>query len=44
MIATSLNVSLKTIEYHKYRMMEDLGINSLAELVWYAVKHGFAAP
>ena len=43
-IATVLNISLKTVEYHKYRMMEDLGIKSLAELVRYAVKHGVEPP
>ena len=43
-IATILNISLKTVEYHKYRMMEDLGIKSLAELVRYAVKHGIETP
>jgi DNA-binding NarL/FixJ family response regulator len=42
-IATILHVSLKTVEYHKYKMMDDLGIKSLAELVRYAVKHGFTA-
>jgi len=43
-IATILNVSIKTVEYHKYRMMEDLGIKTLAELIRYAVKQGIAAP
>ncbi|MGA3117355.1 MAG: response regulator transcription factor [Syntrophobacteraceae bacterium] len=43
-IATILNISLKTVEYHKYRMMEDLGIKTLAELVRYAVKHGIETP
>lgn len=42
-IAAILHISLKTVEYHKYKMMEDLGIKSLAELVRYAVKHGFTA-
>jgi DNA-binding NarL/FixJ family response regulator len=43
-IASILNVSIKTVEYHKYRMMEDLGLKTLAELVRYAVKHGIAGP
>jgi len=43
-IAAILNVSEKTVEYHKYRMMEILGINTLAELIRYAVKQGIAAP
>lgn len=43
-IALTLNVSIKTVEYHKYRMMEDLGIKTLAELVRYAVKQGITSP
>ena len=43
-IASILNVSIKTVEYHKYRMMEDLGIKTLAELVRYAVKQGITSP
>jgi DNA-binding NarL/FixJ family response regulator len=43
-IAAILNVSAKTVEYHKYQMMEDLGIRTLAELIRYAVKQGVAAP
>jgi DNA-binding NarL/FixJ family response regulator len=43
-IAAILHISLKTVEYHKYKMMEDLGIKSLAELVRYAVKHGVTTP
>jgi len=43
-IAGILNVSVKTVEYHKYQMMENLGIRTLAELVRYAVKQGISAP
>jgi len=43
-IASILNVSIKTVEYHKYRTMEDLGIKTLAELVRYAVKQGITSP
>ena len=43
-IASILNLSTKTVEYHKYRMMEDLGLKTLAELVRYAVKNGIASP
>jgi DNA-binding NarL/FixJ family response regulator len=43
-VATILNISVKTVEYHKYRMMEDLGIKTMAELIGYAVKHGITAP
>ena len=43
-IATILNISLKTVEYHKYRMMEGLGIKSLAELIRHSVNHGVETP
>ena len=43
-IAAILNTSVKTVEYHKYRMMENLGFKTLAELIRYAVKQGISAP
>jgi DNA-binding NarL/FixJ family response regulator len=39
-IAAVLNISSRTVEFHKYRIMKDLGIKSAAELVHYAVRHG----
>lgn len=39
-VAEILNVSPRTVEFHKYRMMQDLGIHSTAELTRYALKHG----
>jgi DNA-binding NarL/FixJ family response regulator len=39
-IAAILNISARTVEFHKYRMMEQLNIKTSAELVQYAVKHG----
>jgi DNA-binding NarL/FixJ family response regulator len=38
-IATILNLSAKTVEFHKYRMMAELGLQSIAELVRFAVKN-----
>jgi len=38
-IAAMLNISARTVEFHKYRMMAELGIQSSAELVRFAVKH-----
>jgi DNA-binding NarL/FixJ family response regulator len=35
-----LNISPRTVEFHKYRMMQVLGIGSNAELIQYAVKTG----
>ena len=39
-IADILNVRLRTVHFHKYRIMEDLGITTNAELVQYAMRHG----
>jgi len=39
-IATSLSISARTVEFHKYQMMETLGIHSNAELIHFAIKHG----
>ena len=39
-IASILNISTRTVEFHKYQMMECLGIKSAAELVRFAVRNG----
>lgn len=39
-IATVLNVAARTVEFHKYRIMEELGLRTVAELTQYALKHG----
>ena len=38
-IASMLNISTRTVEYHKYKMMKDVGIKTVADLIRYAVKH-----
>ena len=38
-IAAVLNVSHRTIEFHKQRIMEELGIHTTAELTRFAIKH-----
>jgi DNA-binding NarL/FixJ family response regulator len=38
-IAGLLNLTPRTVAFHKYRMMEQLKIKSTAELIQYAVKH-----
>jgi DNA-binding NarL/FixJ family response regulator len=38
-----LNMSTRTVAYHKYRMMEVLGAKSTAELVKYAVRNHMTA-
>jgi DNA-binding NarL/FixJ family response regulator len=41
-IASILNISAKTVEYHKYRMMEELGAKTTADLIRFAVKNGLS--
>jgi len=38
-IASLLQVSSRTIEYHKYQMMKDLNLKTVADLIRYAVKY-----
>jgi DNA-binding CsgD family transcriptional regulator len=38
-VASVLNLTPRTVAFHKYRMMEQLGVKSTAELVQYAVRH-----
>lgn len=41
-IATLLNVSIKTVDYHKARIMDELGLRTTAELTRYAIEHGIS--
>ena len=38
-VASVLNLTPRTVAFHKYRMMEQLNLKSTAELIQYAVKH-----
>lgn len=38
-IAAALDLSTRTVETHKYQMMEALGVSSTTELVKYAIEH-----
>lgn len=42
-IAAVLNVSTRTAEFHKYNVMDKLGLRSTAELTQYAMKHGLVS-
>jgi DNA-binding NarL/FixJ family response regulator len=42
-IAKILHISTRTVEFHKYHMMEQLGIKTSAELVHFAIKHGIVS-
>ncbi len=37
-VATILKITSRTVAFHKYRIMERLGISSNAELIRYAVR------
>ena len=39
-IASALSLSARTVEDHKYRLMESLGIENSAQLIHFAIKHG----
>ena len=39
-IGRALNISARTVESHKYQIMEALNVKTSAELVQFAIKHG----
>ncbi|QCB48537.1 response regulator transcription factor [Hydrogenophaga sp. PAMC20947] len=41
-MASVLGISPRTVEFHRYQMMETLGLHTDAELVHFALKHGLA--
>ena len=43
-VADDLEMTVRTVAFHKYRVMDRLGIGSNAELVRYAVKNRIVAP
>ena len=43
-IAATLDLSPRTVESHKYAIMEQIGVKTTAELVQYAVKRGLVNP
>jgi DNA-binding NarL/FixJ family response regulator len=43
-IADTLQVSSRTVEFHRYRLMKSLGLRTIAELVRYAIQHNFVLP
>lgn len=42
-IGAILDISPRTVEVHKYKMMDDLGLKTSAQLVQYAIKHGLVS-
>lgn len=43
-IATILNISIKTVEFHKSHIMRELDLHTIAELTKYAIAHGIVSP
>lgn len=39
-ISTALNITVKTVEFHRNNLMDELGVRSIAELTRYAVSRG----
>ncbi len=42
-IAGILDISVRTVEFHKYQMMEALGLHNSTELTHFAIKHGIVS-
>ena len=42
-IAAVLDLAPRTVEFHKYRIMEELGLRSTAALTQYAIRHGIVS-
>jgi DNA-binding NarL/FixJ family response regulator len=38
-VAAILNIAPRTVAFHKYRLMEQVGVKTNAELIQYAIKH-----
>lgn len=43
-IAETLHISLQTVAFHKYQIMNKLGLRTTAELTRYAIQEGLIAP
>ena len=42
-IGAALSISPRTVEFHKYQLMESLQLHTSAELILYAIKHGIVS-
>ena len=39
-VSAALSISTRTVEFHKYQIMDTLGVHTSAELVHFAIKYG----
>jgi len=42
-VAADLNITARTVAFHKYQIMDELEIKTNSQLIQYAVNHGFVA-
>jgi DNA-binding CsgD family transcriptional regulator len=42
-IADMLSISPRTVETHKYNIMEELNLQTTADLIKFAIKHGIVS-
>jgi len=42
-VAAVLNITPRTVAFHKYQIMETLDVKTNSELIQYAIKHGFVS-
>lgn len=42
-VAARLSISARTVEFHKYQVMREHGLQSSAELVHFAIRHGIVS-
>ena len=43
-IGNQLDISSRTVEFHKYQLVDALGVKSSTELIHFAIRHGIAEP
>ncbi|HEY4912127.1 MAG TPA: response regulator transcription factor [Methylomirabilota bacterium] len=43
-VAAALGLSPRTVETHKYQVMQALGLQTTADMIRYAIEHGLIAP
>lgn len=43
-IAAKLHISPRTVEFHKYNMMAEWNLKTTADLIRFAIRHGFVSP
>ena len=43
-IACILNISVKTVEFHKGKIMHELNLQTVADFTRYAIEHGIITP